>query len=218
MAILHQKFRLHAAKAKYPHLPNSLTTIREKGNDFHGLAVYTDEAHLAYAGSRLHSSNTAELSSIVEALSFLGPHGPVVRDSRSCMFHDSRHAASICLGTVQSRASVHLGLACQRLSLRIELRLRFTTQHIYSHAQNLGNECADHNAALGTLVWCQIKTFPHVGHTLHLTPIRVSLLVTTLVMSWKSYVMLEQRAYLPPNARSKVSVLFNAVSLRDLPR
>ena len=69
------------------------------------------------------------------------------------------------------------------------------------------------------LVWCRIKTFHfHVGHTLHLTPIRASLLVTTLVMSWKSYVMLEQRAYLPPKARSEVSVLFHAVSLRDLPR
>ena len=61
------------------------------------------------------------------------------------------------------------------------------------------------------LVWCRIKTFPHVGH-------RASLLVTPLVMSWKSHVMLKQRAYLLPNARSEGSVLFHAVSLRDLPR
>ena len=41
-------------------------------------------------------------------------------------------------------------VACQRLLLQVELRLRITMQHIHSHAQNLGNECADHAAALGT--------------------------------------------------------------------
>ena len=45
--------------------------------------VVTTEAHLAYAVARIHSNNTAELSSIAEALSFLGPHGPVARDSHS---------------------------------------------------------------------------------------------------------------------------------------
>ena len=62
---------------------------------------------------------------------------------------DSKHPASICLATVQTRANVSVGLTCQRLLLKIQLRMRFTMQHIYSHAQNLGNECADHAAALG---------------------------------------------------------------------
>ena len=97
-----QKFRLPAAKARCPHLPNARTTTRERGNDFQGWAVYTDgrprladretlagwgavarsphgriyvmfgpvvttEAHLAYAGARTHSNNTAEMSAIVEA-------------------------------------------------------------------------------------------------------------------------------------------------------
>ena len=48
--------------------------------------VITTEAHLAYAGARIHSNNTAQLSSIVEALSFLEPHGPVARGSHSCIF------------------------------------------------------------------------------------------------------------------------------------
>ena len=30
-----------------------------------------------------------------------------------------------------------------------QLRLRITMQHIYSHGQNVVNECADHAAALG---------------------------------------------------------------------
>ena len=42
LVVPHQKFRLPAAKARYPHLPNSRTTTRERGNDFQGWAVYTD--------------------------------------------------------------------------------------------------------------------------------------------------------------------------------
>ena len=30
-------------------------------------------------------------------------------------------------------------------------KLRLTMQHVYGHSGNLGNECADHAAALGTL-------------------------------------------------------------------
>ena len=45
--------------------------------------VFTTEAHLACAEARLHSNNIAGLSSIVEALSFLGPSGKVARDSDS---------------------------------------------------------------------------------------------------------------------------------------
>ena len=30
-------------------------------------------------------------------------------------------------------------------------KLRLTMQHVYGHNGNLGNECADHAAALGTL-------------------------------------------------------------------
>ena len=97
-----------------------------------GLAV-TTEAPFANAGARIHSNNTAELSSIVGALSVLRPW-------RSCPwftimhFSDSKCAAGVCLGTVQSRANVHLGLACWRLLLQIQLKLRFTMQHIYSQA------------------------------------------------------------------------------------
>ena len=40
-------------------------------------------------------------------------------------------------------------LTRQRLLLQVQLKLRFTMQHISSHAQNLGNECSDHAAALG---------------------------------------------------------------------
>ena len=46
-----------------------------KPNIMFGL-VNTTEAHFACAGARLHSNNIAELSSIIVALSFLGPEWP----------------------------------------------------------------------------------------------------------------------------------------------
>ena len=44
----------------------------------------------------------AELSSIVKALSFLGPRGPVAGDAHSCIFFDPKHAAGVCLGTIHA--------------------------------------------------------------------------------------------------------------------
>ena len=87
------------------------------------LGAPSPEAHLAYAGSRLHSNNTAEFSSIIEAHSFFGPSGPVASELQAFAWVRSARA---------------------RMSLA-----RITMQHIYSHAQNLGNACADHAAALG---------------------------------------------------------------------
>ena len=34
--------------------------------------------------------------------------------------------------------------------IRVQHKLRLTMQHVYGHSGNLGNECADHAAALGT--------------------------------------------------------------------
>ena len=57
--------------------------------------VVTTEAHLAFSGARAHSINTAEMTAMIEALSFVGPHGPVARDEESCFFYDSKHAAGV---------------------------------------------------------------------------------------------------------------------------
>ena len=42
--------------------------------------VIITEAHLAFTGARAHSNNTAEMTAMIEASSFLGPHGPVAQD------------------------------------------------------------------------------------------------------------------------------------------
>ena len=47
--------------------------------------LVTTEAHLAFSGARIHSNNTSELTAMIEALSFLGPRGPVTRDEQSCI-------------------------------------------------------------------------------------------------------------------------------------
>ena len=112
--------------------------------------VITSEARLASSGARTHSNNTAEMTAMTEALAFFGPRGPVTPDEQSCIFYDSMHAAGICRGTIQARTHVQLALACQQSMIRVQHRLRFTMQHVYGHSGNLGNECADHAAALGT--------------------------------------------------------------------
>ena len=74
---------------------------------------------------------------------------PVARDAHACVFYDSKHAAGVCLGTILARTHVQLGFSCQQLLLKVHHRLRFIMQDVCSHAENLGNECADHAAALG---------------------------------------------------------------------
>ena len=94
--------------------------------------VITTEAHLAFSGARTHSNNTAEMTAMIEALSFLGPRGPVARDMDSCIYYDSKRTAGVCLGTIQARAHVQLALACQRSMSSTQYRLRLTMQHVYS--------------------------------------------------------------------------------------
>ena len=91
------------------------------------------------------------MTAMVEALSFLGPHDPVARDANSCVFVDSKHAAGVCLGTIQARTHVQLALTFQQLLLKVQHRLRITMRHVSGHAGNLGSASADHAAAPGAL-------------------------------------------------------------------
>ena len=67
------------------------------------------------------------------------------------IYYDALYAAGLCLGTIQARTHVQLALACQRSLILAQRKLRLTMQHVYGHSGNLGSECADHAAALGTL-------------------------------------------------------------------
>ena len=157
--------------------------------------VFTTEAHLAFAEARFHSNGTAEISA-VEALSFLGPYGPVARDACSCVFYHFKHASGVCLGTILARTDVQLGLSCQQLLLKVQHKPRCTMQHVHNHAENLGNECADHAAALGASAWCGTKIFPHVG--------RVTLLIPLVL------------CYLPQPWRCSGKITFAVTRLKDV--
>ena len=111
--------------------------------------VITTDAHLAFTGASVHSNNTAEMSAMIVALSFLWPHGLVAREAHACCLSNCKHAAGVCLGTTQARTHAQLALSCQQLLLKVQYTLRFTSQHVYGQAENFGNECADHAAALG---------------------------------------------------------------------
>ena len=50
----------------------------------------------------------------------------------------------------RARTYMQLALADQQSMLTVQHRLRLTMQHVHGHSGNLGNECADHAAALGS--------------------------------------------------------------------
>ena len=77
--------------------------------------VITTEVPLPFAGARVLSNNTAQMSAMVEALSFLGPHGLVARDANLC---------GVCLGTIQARTHVQLARSCQQSLLKVQHMLR----------------------------------------------------------------------------------------------
>ena len=153
--------------------------------------VVTTEAHLAFSDARTHSNNTAEMTAMIEALSFLGPHGPVARDEQSCIYYDSKHAAGVCMGTIQARTHVQLALTCQQSMICAQHRLQLTMQHVYGHTGNLGNECADHAAALGHSDLPLATMLPPAGSIITLTFPCVLMAVTTSPRSWNDSNALE---------------------------
>ena len=98
----------------------------------------------------------------------------------------------------------------QRLLLQVQLRLRITMQHIYSHAQNLRNECADHAGALGAYGLIS----DHNIHTaLHSTSFLCLRHVTSSMTPCTCQAMRERHTRLHHNVLSEASDSFRAVSL-----
>ena len=91
------------------------------------------------------------MTAMIEALSFLGSRGPVAREANSCIYYDSKHAAGVCLGTIQARTHVQLALACQQSMLKVQHRLRLTEQHVHGHTGTWVMNVLIVPAALGAL-------------------------------------------------------------------
>ena len=64
------------------------------------------------------------MTAMIDAQSFLGPCGRIARDANLYIYQDSKHAADVCLGTIQARTHVKLALARQQLMLCAQHRLR----------------------------------------------------------------------------------------------
>ena len=87
-------------------------------------------------------------------------HCPVARDACSCFFFLMIPSMPLVFVWARSMLARTYRLdSWQQLLLKVLPRLRFTVQHVYSHA-----ECADHAAALGALASCRTITFPHAAY------------------------------------------------------
>ena len=113
---------------------------------------------------------------------------------------DSKHSAGVCLGTIQARTHVQLALACQRSMICAQHKLRLTMHHVRGHTFNLGNECADHAAALGTfgLISSHNVATRWIRNNFDASVCFVLLVITTSERFWKDCSTLEQmqRRYL----------------------
>ena len=93
------------------------------------------------------------MTAMFEALSFLGPRGPVTHDEQSRIYYDSMHAAGILSGTRSRLRTACAACTCMSTILRY---MRSTVG--YGSPCNMclvtvgiwGNECADHAAAFDT--------------------------------------------------------------------
>ena len=116
-------------------------------------------------------------------------------NSRFIDYFDPMHAAGSLSGhdpgphtcAAGARMSTVYDSAAQR-------KLRRTMQHVYGHGGNLGNECADHAAALGTLRTYLLTTTlsPVRNHHKFDTSVPVLMAVTASARSWNDCSTLEQ--------------------------
>ena len=169
--------------------------------------VITTEAPLAFSGARTHSNNTVEMTAMIEALSFLWPRGPVARDMDSCIYYDSKHAAGVCLGTIQAQAHM------------FNWRLHVSGRR-YAPNTGYGLSCNTCTETLGTwvlnvlimplrlvhLASFPVTILPLAGFVITLTHLPVLVTVTISARSWKNCMALElkQHRYL----RTRVSAVF----------
>ena len=99
------------------------------------------EAHLTCAGARLHSNNTAELSS-------MGPTALSLAFRKLVSANPSMLPALAWGLSNHARTSPGARQSTSPATSPVKVRSYFS-EHIYSQVQNLGNDCADHAATLG---------------------------------------------------------------------
>ena len=104
----------------------------------------------AFLGALSCRNSTAELSGFAEALRWANHFIP--RGARLRILCDSKHAASVTIGTAHARRYISSAHTCNRLSVRLKCNFHVSAHHAHGHAGNIGNECADAAASLGMIV------------------------------------------------------------------
>ena len=146
--------------------------------------VVTTEAHLAFSGARTHSNNTAEMTAMIEALSFLGPHGPVPRRvllTIRCMLLVFVWAQSKLVHMCSSRwhvnSNIGYGSPCNTCMVMVGISV--------TNVLTMPLHLAHSDSPLAT-------TLPRAGFIITLTLLCVLMAVTTSARSWNDCSTFEQ--------------------------
>ena len=73
---------------------------------------------------------------------------------------DSQHADRVTLGVAHAKKHIALARTCNEHSLRLKCKFHVSTHHVFGHAGNAGNECADVAASLGLRGFISENTLP----------------------------------------------------------
>ena len=65
------------------------------------------------------------------------------------ILNDSKHAARVALGVAHACRNIALASKCNELILRSKDKIYVSIHHVFGHAGNAGNECADIAASCG---------------------------------------------------------------------
>ena len=109
--------------------------------------VVCDLRILAFLGATSCRNSTAELSGFAEALRWANSFIP--RGVRLRILFDSKHAASVTVGTAHARRNISSAHTSNKLSVRLKCNFHVSAHHAHGHGGNTGNEFADAAASLG---------------------------------------------------------------------
>ena len=100
----------------------------------------------AFLGATSCSNITAELSGIAEAIRWANSY--IFRRARLRILVGSKHAARVTIGTAHAEKIISFARTCNELLLRLKCNFHVSAHHVYGHAGNMGNDCADAAASL----------------------------------------------------------------------
>ena len=102
----------------------------------------------------------------------------VFRNANSCIYHDSKHAAGVCLSTIQARTHNQLALVCQQSMLKVQHKLLLTMQQCTAVQGIWEMNVLIMPPHLRLSAWYQVIAYQHVGFVITLIALLALLLAT----------------------------------------